>query len=50
MCEKVGLIVKRLKRISEGNITLVGLRPGSYRFLEQEEVQKLLKEQDDVKS
>lgn len=43
MCEKVGLTVKRLSRVSMGNIKLDGLPVGKWRYLEQEEVDYLYK-------
>lgn len=38
MCEKVGLEISRLKRISIGNLKLENLAPGKYRNLENFEV------------
>lgn len=38
MCEAVGHLVAALKRISFGPLELKGLKPGEYRFLEEEEI------------
>ncbi len=38
MCEKLGLTVTRLTRISEGGIFLGGLAPGKWRYLTKEEI------------
>lgn len=43
MCQKVGLTVKRLSRISIGNIKLNGLPVGKWRYLEQKEIDDLFK-------
>ncbi len=43
MCEKLGLEVARLKRVSLGTLRLGMLPVGKWRRLEKEEVQKLLK-------
>ena len=43
MCEKAGLTVKRLSRISIGNLKLDGLPVGKWRYLENEEVDYLYK-------
>lgn len=43
MCEQAGLEVKRLSRISIGNLKLNGLPVGKWRFLEEEEVEYLYK-------
>ena len=41
MCEKVGLTVKRLCRVSIGNIKLDGLPVGKWRYLSEKEVSDL---------
>ncbi len=41
MCQKVGLTVKRLCRVSVGNIKLDGLPVGKWRYLTQKEVDEL---------
>lgn len=41
MCQKVGLTVKRLCRVSIGNIKLDGLPVGKWRYLTQKEVDEL---------
>lgn len=43
MCEQAGLTVKRLSRVSIGNIKLDGLPVGKWRYLEPEEVDYLYK-------
>ena len=43
MCEQAGLEVKRLSRVSIGNIKLNGLPVGKWRYLEEEEVEYLYK-------
>ena len=43
MCEAAGLTVKRLSRISIGNLKLDGLPVGKWRYLEQHEVDYLYK-------
>ena len=43
MCEQVGLTVKRLSRVSIGNLKLDGLPVGKWRYLEQDEVDYLYK-------
>lgn len=43
MCEKVGLTVKRLSRISIGNLKLNNLPMGKWRYLTKEEVDYLYK-------
>jgi 16S rRNA U516 pseudouridylate synthase RsuA-like enzyme len=43
MCEQAGLNVKRLSRISIGNLKLDGLQVGKWRYLEDEEVEYLKK-------
>ena len=44
MCEAAGLTVKRLSRVSIGNLKLDGLPVGKWRYLEQSEVDYLYKE------
>ena len=41
MCEKAGMYVTRLRRISEGNLTLGDLPKGKWRYLTDEEVASL---------
>jgi 23S rRNA pseudouridine2605 synthase len=43
MCEAAGLTVKRLSRISIGNLKLDGLPVGKWRYLEQHEIDYLYK-------
>lgn len=43
MCEQAGLTVKRLSRVSIGNLKLDGLPVGKWRYLEQSEVDYLYK-------
>ena len=43
MCEQAGLTVKRLSRVSIGNLKLDGLQVGKWRYLEDEEVEYLKK-------
>ena len=43
MCEQVGLTVKRLSRVSIGNLKLNGLPVGKWRYLSPEEVDYLYK-------
>ena len=43
MCEAAGLVVKRLSRISIGNLKLNNLPTGKWRYLEKEEVDYLYK-------
>ena len=43
MCEAVGLTVKRLSRVSIGNLKLDGLQVGKWRYLTPEEVEYLKK-------
>ena len=43
MCEQAGLTVKRLSRISIGNLKLDGLSVGKWRYLEDDEVEYLKK-------
>ena len=41
MCEAAGLHANRLKRIREGSLELGDLKPGTWRFLTEEEVRRL---------
>lgn len=41
MCEQVGLIVRRLRRVAIGDLKLGTLRPGTWRYLNREEVMSL---------
>ena len=41
MCEQVGLHVTRLRRVSEGGVSLGDLRPGRWRALTEEEIKTL---------
>ncbi|MBE6537347.1 MAG: rRNA pseudouridine synthase [Ruminococcaceae bacterium] len=43
MCETAGLTVRRLSRVSIGNLKLDGLQVGKWRYLEPEEVEYLKK-------
>lgn len=43
MCEQAGLTVKRLSRVSIGNLKLDGLPVGKWRYLEQSEIDYLYK-------
>jgi 23S rRNA pseudouridine2605 synthase len=43
MCEEAGLTVKRLSRVSIGNLKLDGLPVGKWRYLEQHAVDYLYK-------
>jgi 23S rRNA pseudouridine2605 synthase len=43
MCEQAGLTVKRLSRVSIGNLKLDGLPVGKWRYLEDDEVEYLKK-------
>lgn len=43
MCEAAGLVVKRLSRVSIGNLKLDGLPVGKWRYLEDYEVDYLIK-------
>ena len=43
MCEQVGLTVKRLSRVSIGNLKLNNLPVGKWRYLNPEEVDYLYK-------
>ena len=49
MCEAAGLTVKRLSRVSIGNLKLDGLSVGKWRYLTNEEVDYLYKATKDVK-
>ena len=49
MCEQAGLTVKRLSRVSIGNLKLDGLSVGKWRYLTDEEVDYLYKATKDVK-
>ena len=50
MCEQAGLTVKRLSRVSIGNLKLDGLPVGKWRYLDQNEVDYLYKATKDVKN
>ncbi len=50
MCEAAGLTVKRLSRVSIGNLKLDGLPVGKWRYLEQHEVDYLYKTTKDTNS
>ena len=43
MCEAAGLTVKRLARVSIGNLKLGGMPVGKWRYLEPSEVEYLYK-------
>jgi 16S rRNA U516 pseudouridylate synthase RsuA-like enzyme len=43
MCEAAGLEVKRLIRVSEGSLTVEGLRTGKWRYLTDDEINSLKK-------
>ena len=43
MCEAAGLTVKRLARVSIGNLKLDGMPVGKWRYLEDDEVDYLYK-------
>lgn len=49
MCEAVGLTVKRLSRISIGNLKLNSLPVGKWRYLEQNEIDYLFKATKEAK-
>jgi len=49
MCEQAGLTVKRLSRISIGNIKLDGMPVGKWRYLDDKEVEYLYKATKEVK-
>ena len=46
MCEKVGLAVARLKRVSIGQIKLGMLPTGKWRNLKEDEINTLIKSKD----
>jgi 23S rRNA pseudouridine2605 synthase len=48
MCEQVGLTVLRLKRVAIGDITIEGVKKGSWRYLNYEEVKYLKGECEDA--
>ena len=50
MCEAADLTVKRLSRVSIGNLKLDGLPTGKWRYLEQSEVDYLYKATKEVKN
>lgn len=50
MCEEAGLTVKRLSRVSIGNLKLDGLPVGKWRYLEDAEVEYLYKATRNVKN
>ncbi len=50
MCEQAGLTVKRLSRVSIGNLKLDGLPVGKWRHLEKKEVEYLYKATKDRKN
>ena len=50
MCEAAGITVKRLSRVSIGNLKLDGLPVGKWRYLEQHEVDYLYKATKETKS
>ena len=50
MCEAAGLTVKRLSRVSIGNLKLDGLPVGKWRYLEQSEVDYLYKATKEAKN
>ena len=50
MCEAAGLTVKRLSRVSIGNLKLDGLPVGKWRYLEQHEVDYLYKATKETKT
>ncbi len=50
MCEQAGLTVKRLSRVSIGNLKLDGLPVGKWRYLEDSEVEYLYKATRNVKN
>ena len=41
MCDQAGLTVKALRRVREGDLQLGGLKLGTWRFLTEEEVERL---------
>jgi len=50
MCEEAGLTVKRLSRVSIGNLKLDGLPVGKWRHLSDSEVEYLYKATKDNKN
>ena len=46
MLEAVGLFVRKLKRIEYANLTIKGLKPGDWRYLTDEEIRSLKKQND----
>ncbi|MBE6532964.1 MAG: rRNA pseudouridine synthase [Ruminococcaceae bacterium] len=50
MCEEAGLTVRRLSRVSIGNLKLDGLPVGKWRYLENSEVEYLYKATRNVKN
>ena len=44
MCQAAGMEVARLKRIAEGNLRIGELKTGAWRYLEPEEIERLLQE------
>ena len=44
MCQAAGMEVARLKRIAEGNLRIGELKSGAWRYLEPEEIERLLQE------
>ena len=50
MCEEAGLTVKRLSRVSIGNLKLDGLPVGKWRYLDQDEVDYLYKATKELKN
>ena len=50
MCEEAGLTVKRLSRVSIGNLKLDGLPVGKWRYLEDSEVEYLYKATRNLKN
>jgi len=43
MAEYIGHFVLKLKRVQTGPISLMGLKPGKYRYLDNEEIKSLKK-------
>ena len=43
MCEKAGMYVTRLRRVSEGSLTLGDLPKGKWRYLTEEEIAEVTK-------
>ena len=50
MCEEAGLTVKRLSRVSIGNLKLDGLPVGKWRYLDRDEVDYLYKATKELKN